>query len=109
MELNIPSALVLGCNTPHGINVLSDWIEEQTGYAPDLYQSGWDDSNERKSNTGDGYGIGEQSGYGNGDTNYAGSGGGNGCGYGCTDGDGCSDGDYAYYSYGYGNELPMSF
>ena len=31
MDEPVPPALVLGCNTPHGIGVLSDWIEERTG------------------------------------------------------------------------------
>lgn len=37
---HIPSALVLGCNTPHGINILSDYIEKLTGHSSDFYQSG---------------------------------------------------------------------
>lgn len=45
-QINIPIALILGCNTPHGVGVLSDWIEEQTGCAPDFYQSGWSEDNE---------------------------------------------------------------
>ena len=53
-----PAALVLGCNTPHGIGVLSDWIEEQTGHAPDFVATGWSDG------SGNGYGYGES--YGNG-------------------------------------------
>ena len=50
MEEAVPPALVLGCNTPHGIGVLSDWIEEQTGHAPDFAATGWSD--------GSGYGYG---------------------------------------------------
>ena len=38
MEEAVPPALVLGCNTPHGIGVLSDWIEERTGHAPDFHE-----------------------------------------------------------------------
>lgn len=43
MEEIAPPALVLGCNTPHGIGVLSDWIEEQIGYAPDFTLTGYGD------------------------------------------------------------------
>ena len=43
MEIYIPPALVLGCNKPHSIGILSDWIEEQTGHPLDLDQSGWSD------------------------------------------------------------------
>lgn len=39
--MNIPPALVLGCNTQHGIGVLSDWIEEHMGFAPDFFDRGW--------------------------------------------------------------------
>ncbi len=69
----VPPALVLGCNTPHGINVLSDWIEEQTGHALNINDSGWSASNEFDFSFGnghsDGYGIfedgcGDGHGYG---------------------------------------------
>ena len=55
-----PAALVLGCNTPHGIGVLSDWIEERTGHPPDFEATGWSDV------AGDGYGYGYGYGYGSG-------------------------------------------
>ena len=77
-----PAALVLGCNTPHGIGVLSDWIEEQTGHAPDFAATGWSDG------YGDGYGDGDGNGYGDGDGNGYGYGNGDGYGYGDGDGDG---------------------
>ena len=89
--IHIPPALVLGCNTPHGIGVLSDWIEEQTGFPLDLDQSGWSDKN----------GIGAGYGYGRPNIN---SGYGNGCGYGFDrsyycDGDGYGSGDcYGFFS-----------
>ena len=44
--IHIPTALVLGTNTPHGINVLSDFIEEQTGITPIFHESGWTTSYE---------------------------------------------------------------
>lgn len=54
-----PAALVLGCNTPHGIGVLSDWIEEQTGHAPDFHGAGWSEGRVNHEN-----GIGDGRGYG---------------------------------------------
>lgn len=38
-----PLALVRGCNNPVGLNPLSDWIEEQSGTAPDFFGSGFSD------------------------------------------------------------------
>ena len=84
MDEPVPPALVLGCNSPHGIGVLSDWIEEQTGHPPDFAATGWSD--------GDGYGYGSGSGYG------YGNGDGDGDGYGYGDGYGSGSG----YGYGYG-------
>lgn len=87
-----PPALVLGCNTPHGIGVLSDWIEEQTGHAPDFGLTSWSDG--RPTTTGDGYGNGNGDGRGNGfGCGNVENGGGNGGGHGYTlwtgDGRGC--------------------
>lgn len=79
--MQIPPSLVLGCNTPHGLGVLSDWIEEQTGIAPDFIDTGWSD----------GYSIGI------GNAIVAGY----GCGYGYGDGDGDGYGDGFGYGYGY--------
>lgn len=111
----IPPALILGCNTPHGINVLSDYIEEQTGHPPDFAGSGW--SNGSVSVIGGGYvfyggnGFGDGCVYGYGSASEIGngsgvgfedghyysddSGGGVGLGYGSSDGggNGC---DYQY-------------
>ena len=81
MDEPVPEALVLGCNSPHGIGVLSDWIEEQTGHPPDFAATGWSDGD------GDGYGYG--SGYGSGSGYGYGSGYGSGYGY----ADGSGDGD----------------
>lgn len=103
----IPPALVLGCNTSHGIGVLSDWIEEQIGHAPDFSQSKWSD--DLGDSTGNGYssslaftstGAGNGIGYGCGFAYSDGSGSGygytlgngTGCGYGLFDGDGYGDG-----------------
>ena len=63
-KIYIPPALVLGCNTPHGINVLSDYIEEQTGCTPDFTMTGWSDNNVGLNYYG--YGDGDGYGYGNG-------------------------------------------
>ena len=41
--MEVPSALVRGCNNPVGLNPLSDWIEEQSGIAPDFFGSGFSD------------------------------------------------------------------
>lgn len=87
-----PPALVLGCNTPHGIGALSDWIEEQTGHAPDFTTPSAPTSthDEHTRHIGNGYehgyggcdGIGEGCGYVDG----------NGHGDGEDYGDGCGDG-----------------
>lgn len=93
-----PPALVLGCNTPHGIGVLSDWIEEQTGHAPDfttpnpptgtddaslgtvdlgyIYESGamFGDGAGSAYGREDGFSDGDFTGYGNGDGSGDGSG-----------------------------------
>lgn len=97
MEQLIPTALVLGCNTPVGINPLSDWIEEQTGHPPDFQQPGWADADNSTSSVyidinyllcGNGSGDGRNEGF---NTSY---GDGTGCGhnYGLEDGDGFGDG-----------------
>ena len=101
----IPTALILGCNTPHGINVLSDWIEEQTGHPPDFHQSGWSNfSYDHGFAPGDsigkgcGYAYGDGFGYHYGTGDYGPDrGNGYGCGCGDWDGHGCGDGR------GYGN------
>ena len=90
MNIYTPIALVLGCNTPYGIGVLSDWIEEQTGYPPDFIMTSWSDDNDY------GYGCGDSYGRGCGDS--YGDGSGNGCGYGNGYSYGVGDG----YSYGNG-------
>lgn len=110
-----PAALVLGCNTPHGINVLSDWIEERTGHAPDFatplphsypidHQLGSiGDGFSYGDSAGDGTGLGHGEGYGMMDGN--GYGGGSGyVGSGC-DGDGTGNGE----AFRYGNYLDGGF
>lgn len=76
-----PAALVLGCNTPHGLGVLSDWIEEQTGHAPDFHDHGWSDGKS---------GFSDGSGYGHGMIFDIGDG--FGAGELCNDGSGWGDG-----------------
>ena len=95
--MNIPPpALVLGCNTLHGINVLSDWIEEQIGHQPQFHESGWSDGYKYNMHIHDGNGSGNGNEYGdNYDDEYYGDG---CCGDG--DGNGCGDG---YYEHGYGS------
>lgn len=104
-----PPALVLGCNTPHGVGVLSDWIEEQTGHAPD-FVTGFPVRNiheqqpDRRGGgdgTGNGYGFenGDGSGDGSGDgwvmmyADFGASGFGDGYGYSGNDGTGSGIGD----------------
>lgn len=94
--MQIPPALVLGCNTQHGVCVLSDWIEEHLGFVPDFTSTSIADENtavyERNAGHGFGYGF-----YGDG----------NGSAYGFTDGIGCGtgigriNGDGFGYGYGY--------
>lgn len=103
-----PAALVLGCNTLHGINVLSDWIEERTGHAPDFatllspsipndYQLGsHGDGFYYGTGDGDGAGPGDGEGYGRVD----GDGSGDGYGYGGHRGDGNGIGNGEAFSYG---------
>jgi len=66
-----PAALVLGCNTPHGIGVLSDWIEERTGHAPDFTTpfpvQNMDEQKFDRYGNGDGNGYGFSDGNGSGD------------------------------------------
>lgn len=100
-----PAALVLGCNTPHGIGVLSDWIEERTGHVPDFHGGGWSndwswgiptDGDGRD----DGFGNGRGSGFGHGHRYfYTYRGDGHGAGVG--DSDGVGDG-YPRYGDSYG-------
>ena len=61
----IPIALILGCNDPIAVNVLSDFIEETTGHPLDLIQSGYDDGCQQR--YGYSYGYGCDCGYHNGD------------------------------------------
>lgn len=82
--MRTPPALVLGCNTPHGLGVLSDWIQEQTGITPDFGSTNWSD----------GYATDTGAGFGH---DLAG---GSGCGYGFSDGSGDGNG------YGYGDIYP---
>lgn len=77
----IPPALVLGCNTPHGVCVLSDWIEEQTGFVPDFSVTSGSDN----------FGCAHTDGYGGGDHGFA-----------VNFGDGYGDGDGDGYGYGTG-------
>lgn len=94
MEQTVPpTALVLGCNTPHGVGVLSDWIEEHTGRAPDFADAGWSsgDADEIKNGTGYGYGLVGGDGTGCGDNasyHDSGNGWGDGMEYGTGNGDG---------------------
>lgn len=100
-----PPALVLGCNTPHGVGVLSDWIEEQTGHAPD-FVTGFPVRNiheqqpdRRGGGVGTGYGYGFENGDGSGDgwvmmyADFGASGFGDGYGYSGNDGTGSGIGD----------------
>ena len=100
-----PPALVRGCNTPHGINVLSDWIEEQTGHPFDVDQSGWDTiypyyfngtcmNYENTSLGHTGFGDGCKDKYGGRAWNRDGYGYGDGDGYGNSQGDGWGYGHY---------------
>lgn len=81
--MDIPPALVLGCNTPHGLGVISDWIEEQTGITPDFSVTRWADGNSYADSVNFGPGAGF----------CFGSGGGYGCGYGYSNGNGSGSGD----------------
>lgn len=96
-----PESLVIGCNGPISIGILSDWIEEQYGIALNYEQSGWSD--------GYGYGIGHERangdgagrGYDHGDGNGFGDGFVNGIGFGFFNGNGLG---YGYdFGYGWGN------
>ena len=104
MKIYVPPSLVLGCNTPCTIGVLSDFIEEQTGQPLDLDQSGWSEANDNYDedsyylnvyvcNYGDGIGYG--------DTYVDGNGYGEGCGF--ITGDGYEYGDCEGDGYGYGD------
>lgn len=93
-----PVALVLGCNTPVGIGVLSDWIEEQTGHAPDFNATGFPVNNVNEQQT-DRHGNGDGNGYGFDDGN--GSGDGWSMLYSDFDGGGYGDGYEYGYEYGY--------
>lgn len=103
--MQTPPALVLGCNTPHGLSVLSDWIEEQTGVAPDFTSTTW--SNDQISGyilvnpyygTITGNGRGDGHGYGSGRNGF-----GDGAHHGDRWGDGYGDGSYDAYGDGEGN------
>ena len=109
--MNIPSALVLGCNDPVTVGVLFDWILDHCGFEVDFWESGWDDRNSFYSrgslynlhrNTGSGFRYGGYTIFGvNGDGHGNGfgmsDGAGDGFGDGFGDGEGCGD------WYGYGN------
>lgn len=98
METPIPVSLVLGCNTPHGISVLSDWIEEHAGFVPDFISTPWSDNFYTWQNFGFGFGYGTDSGDGRGHGNGYGYvygyelGDGYGSGYGNFNGNGCGAG-----------------
>ena len=87
--IHILASLVQGCNTPHGINVLCDYIQEITGYPPEFHESGWSEGNSNifdhivGNGSGFAYGYGVTDGNGNG-FGYGGYGqsNNNGCGYG---------------------------
>lgn len=103
----IPPALVLGCNTPHGVCVLSDWIEEQTGFVPDFSVTSGSD-NFGYAHT-DGYGGGDHGfavnfgdGYGDGDGDGNGYGCGTGYGFAFREGDGFGEGITGHNGDGYG-------
>lgn len=113
--MQIPPALMLGCNTPHSVGVLSDWIEEQTGQAPDFVSTGWSDyfCPFKRIGDGDGYGYlyaiavsrsGDGHGSGYGDMYGDGSGFGNGT----SSGNGYGDGDGWTYGDGFGGGLSLS-
>lgn len=97
--INIQPALVLGCNTPHGINVLSDYIEEKTGHPLDFHQSNWSDGNDIKYGFGSGFGYGDMfgGGYGDGHANENGDGNGGGKGDGI--------GNSTFYMYIYDDKI----
>lgn len=104
--MQIPPALVLGCNTLHGIGVLSDWIEEQGGFVPDFVSTPWSDTHGSVCGDGDGYGNGYGDGRGDGD----GYGNGWGDGYGDSDvgyadGDGLGESFNGYNGNGFGGGL----
>lgn len=100
MEQTVPpTALVLGCNTPHGVGVLSDWIEEQTGHAPDFHGGSWDCLSYMGA-YGGGLGYGTDNGDGYGDGLHYGSYDGGGFGF----GDGFWSENPAYYRAAYGDE-----
>lgn len=119
MEEIAPPALVLGCNTTHGIGVLSDWIEERTGVAPDFVDIGWGDSAFSSLNSGNGrsnyghehcngvrylttlfaYGDGYGDGTGDGSVDRHGYGLSYGDGYGDGTGYGASEGDGTGYGF----------
>lgn len=109
--MDIPPSLVLGCNTPHGLGVLSDWIQEHTGVAPDFTSTSWSDDYGVNYNfgSGDGYAhdVGDGAGAG-GFYGYAshcnGYGDGNGYGYG-----GSGDGRGAGNGLGHGFWLSPGF
>lgn len=92
-----PAALVLGCNTPHGVNVLSDWLEEQTGYSLDvlLSSSGWSAGCVGSvGESGNGYGeCGRGDGFGGGGTDGTG----HGTDHGYGNGFGTGAGMWRYY------------
>lgn len=105
MEETVPPALVLGCNTPHGIGVLSDWIQEHTGVAPDFTSTAWSLGNKPGFMDGNGSGYGRNNGYGftfNTAANCV-TGNGRGYGYGDDFGDGGGCGYYASELTGTGN------
>lgn len=100
-----PPALVQGCNTPHGICVLSDWIEERTGVKPEFHQPGWSESFTHLGTTGCGYGYSTGDGGGDGDGGGYGDAYGDGSGSGCGDGYGNYSGDGNGCGDGYGNSF----
>ena len=103
MEIYIPPALVLGCNTPTSIGVLSDYIQEQTGHPLVINESGWSDFVKHVNTSGYGYGYGYGYGSNNSYVMTNSSGYGNGCGYkyGSSNGNGYG---YGYnFGCGYGN------
>lgn len=95
--MQIPPALVLGCNTSHGINVLSDWIEEQTGVVPDFLSSGCSNGGDGQEdgNSGEHYDLGSRYNYAGNSYEYTRNYG-YGVGYGNSYGNGRGHGDFEY-------------
>ena len=63
--MNIPSALVLGCNDPVTVGVLFDWILDNCEFEVNFWESGWSLGGQRYEGFyGHGYGYGYSDGNG---------------------------------------------